>query len=236
MPGRPCRLDPARRRAKRPGRAASIGVLLIMACSVNCSGARVYSRPANPVGLISPEQLQPASTAIGLGAGVGVAKAPGETASHEGKDAMTETTADPRPSRRAALSAFLLGVAMSRFFDGVLLHQVLQWHYPLSLPPGRAFRDPRVQSWPTGCFTCAWAGRGSPSPALAQLRDRCPALAGHRADGRPGRRRRHVRDLMIVTLPKHAARWRLFADGALVVGGTMVGGDLSAVSGVQGRL
>lgn len=33
-------------------------------------------------------------------------------------------------------AAVLLGVAFSGFFDGILLHQVLQWHHLLSLAPG----------------------------------------------------------------------------------------------------
>lgn len=50
------------------------------------------------------------------------------------------------------LAAFVLGVAMSGFFDGILLHQVLQWHHLLSLVPGRALQDPRVQVLADGMF------------------------------------------------------------------------------------
>jgi uncharacterized membrane protein len=57
-----------------------------------------------------------------------------------------------KPSCRVAAPAFLLGVAMSGFFDGILLHQVLQWHHLLSLAPGTAFRDPRVQVFADGLF------------------------------------------------------------------------------------
>ena len=32
--------------------------------------------------------------------------------------------------------AFVLGFATGRLFDGILLHQILQWHHLLSLVPG----------------------------------------------------------------------------------------------------
>ena len=32
--------------------------------------------------------------------------------------------------------ALLLGFALGGFFDGILLHQILQWHHLLSLVPG----------------------------------------------------------------------------------------------------
>ena len=54
-----------------------------------------------------------------------------------------------RPLLRAA---FTLGVALSGFFDGILLHQVLQWHHLLSLVPGETFEDPRVQILADGLF------------------------------------------------------------------------------------
>ena len=34
------------------------------------------------------------------------------------------------------LSVVLLGIALGGFFDGILLHQILQWHHLLSLVPG----------------------------------------------------------------------------------------------------
>ncbi|QKT03484.1 DUF2243 domain-containing protein [Ectothiorhodospiraceae bacterium 2226] len=45
---------------------------------------------------------------------------------------------DPNPSRRkAAAAGILFGVGLGGFFDGILLHQILQWHQMLSsvLPP-----------------------------------------------------------------------------------------------------
>jgi uncharacterized membrane protein len=68
-------------------------------------------------------------------------------------------------------SGVVLGVALSGFFDGILLHQILQWHHLLSLVPGPAYRDPRVQIAADGVFhalmyglavlgvVMLWAGR-----------------------------------------------------------------------------
>ena len=48
------------------------------------------------------------------------------------------------------LSAILLGIALGGFFDGILLHQILQWHHLLSLVPGMA--DLRLQILWDGVF------------------------------------------------------------------------------------
>lgn len=45
-------------------------------------------------------------------------------------------TAACASARRIRLSALLLGVALGGFFDGVVLHQILQWHHLLSLVDG----------------------------------------------------------------------------------------------------
>lgn len=55
-------------------------------------------------------------------------------------------------SRSALLPAFILGVGLSGFFDGILLHQILQWHHLLSLVPGEAFRDIGTQILADGLF------------------------------------------------------------------------------------
>jgi uncharacterized membrane protein len=39
---------------------------------------------------------------------------------------------DRRPTASAALPAILLGIGLGGFFDGIVLHQVLQWHHLLS--------------------------------------------------------------------------------------------------------
>ena len=38
----------------------------------------------------------------------------------------------------------LLGFALGGFFDGILLHQILQWHHLLSLVPGVASLEAQV--------------------------------------------------------------------------------------------
>ena len=63
--------------------------------------------------------------------------------------------ADPsqRRKRRSLLVAGgVIGVALGGFFDGILLHQILQWHHLLSLVPGEALRDVRNQVLADGAF------------------------------------------------------------------------------------
>jgi uncharacterized membrane protein len=50
------------------------------------------------------------------------------------------------------LPATIIGVGLSGFFDGILLHQVLQWHHLLSLVPGERFRDIGTQILADGVF------------------------------------------------------------------------------------
>ena len=49
-------------------------------------------------------------------------------------------------------AAVVLGFALSGFFDGVLLHQILQWHHLLSLVEVEAVRSLRVQILADGLF------------------------------------------------------------------------------------
>jgi uncharacterized membrane protein len=49
-------------------------------------------------------------------------------------------------------SGYLLGFGLGGFFDGILLHQILQWHHLLSGLAGEAFRDIRVQILADGIF------------------------------------------------------------------------------------
>lgn len=49
-------------------------------------------------------------------------------------------------------AALVLGLALSGFFDGILLHQILQWHHFLSLVPGEPYRDLRTQVLADGLF------------------------------------------------------------------------------------
>jgi len=60
--------------------------------------------------------------------------------------------ADHSSHRNAVVAAAVTGVGLSGFFDGILLHQVLQWHHLLSLVPGEALRDIRNQILADGLF------------------------------------------------------------------------------------
>jgi uncharacterized membrane protein len=52
-------------------------------------------------------------------------------------------------------AAGVLGFALGGFFDGILLHQVLQWHHFLSLVEGRPYQDLQVQILADGLFHIA---------------------------------------------------------------------------------
>jgi uncharacterized membrane protein len=52
-------------------------------------------------------------------------------------------------------AAFILGFALGGFFDGILLHQVLQWHHFLSFVGGQNVRDIRTQILADGLFHVA---------------------------------------------------------------------------------
>jgi uncharacterized membrane protein len=57
-----------------------------------------------------------------------------------------------RPTMRLALAGGIIGFALGGFFDGILLHQVLQWHHLFSLVPGEIWRDIRMQILMDGLF------------------------------------------------------------------------------------
>lgn len=61
-------------------------------------------------------------------------------------------TQAPSP-RGLARAAVLRGAALGGFFNGILLHQILQWHHLLSNVEGAAFQDLRMQLLPTACST-----------------------------------------------------------------------------------
>lgn len=68
-----------------------------------------------------------------------------------------------RPVSRLRWAGFWLGFALGGFFDGILLHQVLQWHHLLSNVQAAALRDIRAQMLADGLFhalmyfIAAWA-------------------------------------------------------------------------------
>lgn len=57
--------------------------------------------------------------------------------------------------RRFNLAGYLLGFALGGFFDGILLHQILQWHHLLSGIERAPFGDLRVQILADGLFHAA---------------------------------------------------------------------------------
>jgi uncharacterized membrane protein len=65
---------------------------------------------------------------------------------------MKSTASEAADFRGLVYSALVLGIALGGFFDGILLHQVLQWHHLLSLVPGEAFRDLGTQILADGLF------------------------------------------------------------------------------------
>lgn len=66
-------------------------------------------------------------------------------------------------SRTLQWAGFLLGFSLGGFFDGILLHQVLQWHHLLSNVQVAALQDMRAQILADGLFhvlmyfIAAWA-------------------------------------------------------------------------------
>jgi uncharacterized membrane protein len=66
--------------------------------------------------------------------------------------AISPNSGPPPGARQLLLAAGILGIALGGFIDGILLHQVLQWHHLLSLVEGERFRDLRVQILADGLF------------------------------------------------------------------------------------
>lgn len=66
---------------------------------------------------------------------------------------MTASSMPAAPDDRGlSLAGWIIGFALGGFFDGILLHQVLQWHHLLSLVEGEALRDIRTQILADGMF------------------------------------------------------------------------------------
>ena len=68
------------------------------------------------------------------------------------ENSIPEGSGRRQNTRSAAPGAAILGFALGAFFDGILLHQVLQWHHFLSLVPGK---DLQTQIWADGLFHLA---------------------------------------------------------------------------------
>jgi uncharacterized membrane protein len=95
-----------------------------------------------------------------------------------------------RASGNPNFAAGILGFALGGFIDGILLHQVLQWHHLLSLVEGEALRDLRVQILADGLFhvlmyliaivglCLLWRARGGITGRGADIRIVASALLG----------------------------------------------------------
>jgi uncharacterized membrane protein len=55
-------------------------------------------------------------------------------------------------TRRFLWAGYLIGFSLGGFFDGILLHQILQWHHLLSGVDADALRDMRAQVLADGIF------------------------------------------------------------------------------------
>jgi uncharacterized membrane protein len=74
-----------------------------------------------------------------------------------GSNGMDNRIAAIRPPQKRAFSwaGYLLGFSLGGFFDGILLHQILQWHHLLSAVDRPPLRDLRVQVMADGLFHAA---------------------------------------------------------------------------------
>jgi uncharacterized membrane protein len=71
------------------------------------------------------------------------------------RETQVHKVADHSPGRtgsRVFWGAALLGIALGGLFDGILLHQVLQWHHLLSLVGSESLHDIRAQVLADGLF------------------------------------------------------------------------------------
>jgi uncharacterized membrane protein len=68
--------------------------------------------------------------------------------------------ARPSAFRDGRMAAGLIGLAMGGFFDGIVLHQILQWHHLLSAVTTGAFAELRTQILFDGVFHLLMYGVG----------------------------------------------------------------------------
>ena len=61
-----------------------------------------------------------------------------------------------RDSRRLVIAAILLGIGLGGFFDGIVLHQILQWHHMVSTPsPPTSLENLELNTLGDGLFHAA---------------------------------------------------------------------------------
>src|SRR4051812_13809810 len=112
------------------------------------------------------------------------------------EQAMESSPPSAANSARTRLwGALLVGLSFGGLFDGILLHQVLQWHHLLSLVGGESVQDIRFQILADGIFhvlmyaiaciglAMMWFGNASPSKIIRSARygaARLRPVANHR--------------------------------------------------------
>lgn len=74
----------------------------------------------------------------------------------------------------------MLGLAFGGFFDGIVLHQILQWHHLLSGLSGGRFADLRVQLLADGLFHALMYGLAAAALVLLFQRRNSLSMAGAR--------------------------------------------------------
>ncbi|WP_172746693.1 DUF2243 domain-containing protein [Neorhizobium sp. T25_13] len=62
--------------------------------------------------------------------------------------------------RSCGPAGFFIGLALAGFFDGILLHQILQWHSLFSSLDGQVYQDIRFRMLTDGAFHAAMYGIG----------------------------------------------------------------------------
>jgi uncharacterized membrane protein len=68
-------------------------------------------------------------------------------------DRSVLTVGGARDRRRLHVAAVLLGIGLGGFFDGIVLHQILQWHHMVSSPvPPATIEDLELNTLGDGLF------------------------------------------------------------------------------------
>jgi uncharacterized membrane protein len=68
----------------------------------------------------------------------------------------TDVQARPPKRRRLIVAAVLLGIGLGGFFDGIVFHQILQWHHMVSTPaPPTSLENLRLDTLADGLFHAA---------------------------------------------------------------------------------
>lgn len=85
---------------------------------------------------------------------------------------------DSRAAWSIGIAGGVIGFSLGGFFDGIVLHQILQWHHLLSALEGATFRDIRVQILADGIFHAGMYGVALMGLAMLWRRRRDLGLPG----------------------------------------------------------